>query len=268
MTGDKHPDLGPVEPWSALGQRVVNCARCNDSGFVYAAAVDPLIKGGQKIPCTCIAAGRHRRRHALGEEVIQLPPQCSTCNDTGLTADRADPVQYAPCRDCSAGKALSRQIAGLAYDMYQKKLAELEAREPPKNLSPAVHYHDCACDKCEADRLRMRTPPGKTAQNTGGSEPMYVMGPAEVAKLADDLLGNGAQISFSDVKDPWKHRSTGMRCATCMWCVEKGAGQSQVDPTKKQLGRCRRRAPTMNGYPVIYPVDDWCGDHKLDENKL
>ena len=59
-------------------------------------------------------------------------------------------------------------------------------------------------------------------------------------------------------KDPWKHRSKGMVCATCMWCVMK-------DKTK--LGRCRRHAPTMNGYPAVFETD-WCGDHKLDENKL
>jgi hypothetical protein len=68
---------------------------------------------------------------------------------------------------------------------------------------------------------------------------------------------------FTDqfVKDPWKHRSSGMRCASCMWCVEK-----QVPEGSKRIGRCRRHAPTMNGYPVIF-MDDWCGDHKLDETK-
>lgn len=67
-------------------------------------------------------------------------------------------------------------------------------------------------------------------------------------------------------KDPWKHRSAGMTCATCMWYVEKA-----VPPITKvgyqRIGRCRRHAPSMNGYPVVYPVD-WCGDHKLDETKL
>ena len=62
------------------------------------------------------------------------------------------------------------------------------------------------------------------------------------------------------MNDPWKHRSDGMKCKTCMWFVPKGA-----DPY--DLGRCRRHAPTMNGYPVVF-VNDWCGDHKLDENKL
>ena len=62
--------------------------------------------------------------------------------------------------------------------------------------------------------------------------------------------------------DPWKHRSAGMTCATCMWCVMKASTNGYA-----KLGRCRRRAPTMSGYPAVFPTD-WCGDHKLDENKL
>jgi hypothetical protein len=62
--------------------------------------------------------------------------------------------------------------------------------------------------------------------------------------------------------DPWKHRSSGMTCATCMWYVEKAPTGQRT----RILGRCRRHAPTMNGYPVVFPAD-WCGDHKLDETK-
>jgi hypothetical protein len=62
--------------------------------------------------------------------------------------------------------------------------------------------------------------------------------------------------------DPWKFRSSGMKCATCMWFVIK-ISETRISAT----GRCRRHAPTMNGYPVVY-VDDWCGDHKVDENKI
>ena len=65
---------------------------------------------------------------------------------------------------------------------------------------------------------------------------------------------------MNNTKDPWKHRSTGMKCCTCMWFVVK-AGSSM------ELGRCRRHAPSMNGYPAVF-VNDWCGDYKLDENKL
>ena len=66
--------------------------------------------------------------------------------------------------------------------------------------------------------------------------------------------------------DPWKHRSKGMRCATCMFFVTK-EGQPSVDADRGPLGRCRRHAPTMSGYPAVFALD-WCGDHKLDEKKL
>lgn len=59
--------------------------------------------------------------------------------------------------------------------------------------------------------------------------------------------------------DPWMHRSVGMRCSTCMWYVPK-----KVGATSPPVGRCRRHAPTMGGYPVVF-VTDWCGDHKLNE---
>lgn len=49
---------------------------------------------------------------------------------------------------------------------------------------------------------------------------------------------------------------TGMCCATCMYC----------SPKKDEKGRCRRHAPSMQGYPVIYLNDDWCGDHKVGTN--
>jgi hypothetical protein len=62
--------------------------------------------------------------------------------------------------------------------------------------------------------------------------------------------------------DNWKHRGIGMRCETCMWCALK-----VDDSGTSKIGRCRRRAPTMNGYPAVFPTD-WCGDHKLDENKI
>lgn len=62
--------------------------------------------------------------------------------------------------------------------------------------------------------------------------------------------------------DPWAHRSKGLACITCMWFVVKAD-----DKGTNQLGRCRRHAPTMTGYPVVFNTD-WCGDHKLDENKI
>ena len=73
--------------------------------------------------------------------------------------------------------------------------------------------------------------------------------------------------------DPWKHRSKAMTCSTCMWYVRKKTDaevMTEIDaprPPDSTIGRCRRHAPTMNGYPVVFETD-WCGDHKLDENKI
>ena len=67
--------------------------------------------------------------------------------------------------------------------------------------------------------------------------------------------------------DPWAHRSARMSCRTCMWFVKKAvANIQQYAPSVEEVGRCRRHSPTMNGYPVVF-TNDWCGDHKLDENK-
>jgi hypothetical protein len=52
-----------------------------------------------------------------------------------------------------------------------------------------------------------------------------------------------------------------------MWFAPK-FGNAPVKPDHhKIIGRCRKHAPTMGGYPVVY-TNDWCGDHKLDENKV
>lgn len=58
-------------------------------------------------------------------------------------------------------------------------------------------------------------------------------------------------------EDNWEHRAQNMRCNTCMFFVEKA----------NNLGRCRKNAPTMSGFPAVFTTD-WCGNHKLDENKI
>lgn len=57
--------------------------------------------------------------------------------------------------------------------------------------------------------------------------------------------------------DNWEHRSANMRCGTCM----------HFSPKAGDLGRCRKHAPTLDGWPAVFKTD-WCGDHKLDEEKL
>lgn len=62
--------------------------------------------------------------------------------------------------------------------------------------------------------------------------------------------------------DPWAHRSAGMRCRSCIWFAAKGTGDH-----RGAIGRCRRHAPMISGFPVVFETD-WCGDHRLDEAKL
>lgn len=72
------------------------------------------------------------------------------------------------------------------------------------------------------------------------------------------------RIGFQPVcnEDPWIHRSTRMHCRTCMYCVPKRPADINMVP---KLGRCRRHAPTMSGFPVVFLDADFCGDHKLNE---
>ena len=92
------------------------------------------------------------------------------------------------------------------------------------------------------------------------------LSPAE--RLALDLHNTNRALTTSmgtkgGYKDPWANRSEGMKCATCMWYAEKASASGLPLPEGvKERGRCRRHAPAMNGYPVVFG-NDWCGDHKL-----
>ena len=86
---------------------------------------------------------------------------------------------------------------------------------------------------------------------------------AGITGKGDVMIEDGR--SATGMSDPWVHRSKHMQCYTCMYYVTKQADET-VQP-EVILGRCRRHAPTMGGYPAVF-VTDWCGDHKVDENKL
>ncbi|MBU8921309.1 MAG: hypothetical protein KOO63_05770 [Bacteroidales bacterium] len=60
--------------------------------------------------------------------------------------------------------------------------------------------------------------------------------------------------------------SKGMKCSTCMYYVAKVGPQNTI-PISPRVGRCRRNAPTMSGWPVMFD-SDFCGNHKLDESKI
>lgn len=87
--------------------------------------------------------------------------------------------------------------------------------------------------------------------------------PAKYMETKQEAPPTPSREEFS--QDNWKHRSKGMRCASCMFYVPKGP-QTKPAPPEGFVGRCRRHAPTLGGWPVMFPTD-WCGDHRLDENK-
>ena len=77
------------------------------------------------------------------------------------------------------------------------------------------------------------------------------------------LAGFGAQER--QAVDPWQHRAANMRCRTCMYY--EGYDLLEQAVLKREVGRCRRHAPTMSGFPAVFP-NDWCGDHKIDEGRI
>jgi len=68
-----------------------------------------------------------------------------------------------------------------------------------------------------------------------------------------------------NMEDNWKHRADNMRCKTCMWFVPKSI--DVIASKEIYLGRCRRHSPKIEGYPAVFSMD-WCGDHKIDEDKM
>ena len=64
-------------------------------------------------------------------------------------------------------------------------------------------------------------------------------------------------------EDNWALRHATMKCHQCMWFVlKKTTLEDDVYPG--HVGRCRRHAPTLSGWPVVMDTD-WCGDFKLNE---
>ena len=60
------------------------------------------------------------------------------------------------------------------------------------------------------------------------------------------------------IRDNWNRNK--MRCKNCTWYIKKGKPPSTI-------GRCRRHAPSVNGYPVVFE-DDCCGDHRVSEEEV
>jgi hypothetical protein len=85
---------------------------------------------------------------------------------------------------------------------------------------------------------------------------------------ADPSTIPNADPAYGVPLDPWVHRGLTMRCRTCVFYVPKEVPLIPMGHERPQeLGRCRRHSPTLSGFPAVYPMD-WCGDHKLDEQKI
>lgn len=109
-------------------------------------------------------------------------------------------------------------------------------------------------------RGRKKLPETKKPAVVKGLPFLGTVGIAEVEKYQVEPVKTIAN------SDPWANRSAGMKCKTCMWFVPKVKDAMRAGALY-DLGRCRKHAPTMTGYPAVW-VNDFCGDHKLDENKL
>lgn len=117
--------------------------------------------------------------------------------------------------------------------------------------------------------LPAQDPPLTLIGYTAGTRFLLNVAAVDELRVTIEENPNGMQLKVEGRRafgrDPWAHRSKGMKCATCMWYVPKKASGDPL--VTKELGRCRRHAPSMGGYPVVFPTD-WCGDHRLDEGKL
>ena len=55
-------------------------------------------------------------------------------------------------------------------------------------------------------------------------------------------------------------------CKTCKFYEEKVPAKQDRNYT--MIGRCKRNAPQAGeGFPMVYPTD-WCGQYRIDENKI
>ena len=124
-------------------------------------------------------------------------------------------------------------------------------------LSYSGSYHDRVCPVRATNVLREE---GNMEQKTRLDEDL------EKDRIMADTLNSAFKTRYTE--DNWKVRGEKMVCLSCMYFVEKFRLPSEEKPTLGlAIGRCRRHAPTMSGWPVMF-LTDWCGDHKLDENKV
>ena len=119
-------------------------------------------------------------------------------------------------------------------------------------MSDPCPDHDPSCPKCYPDRELIRK--RKEVEHAFFDDAFWAGVDLETKKF---------ERFFKEhtMKDNWKHRSKMMACGNCMWWVKK----ETIHTSNKPIGRCRKRAPSLDGWPAVFETD-WCGDHKLDED--
>jgi hypothetical protein len=137
---------------------------------------------------------------------------------------------------------------------FEELEASAKSDDRPDYSGATIHHVSRA--ECAAEVLGIPTEALEQALMTAWNE----------GQLSDVHYHTALRVFPAGEPDNWKHRSQGMRCSTCMWYVDK-VKLEPSGPISHDMGRCRRHAPTMNGWPVMFKTD-WCGDHKLDEEKL
>lgn len=153
-------------------------------------------------------------------------------------------------------------IGDLKLKARLRELANrIEASTPDTILSPAyisVSTRDVEALRTAAGSIPDPAAPGEPDEYAFGRSPLDHPERQEAEQARNELGRLLAGAAYAHHEDPWRHRSENMRCKTCMFYVPK-------DPPT--LGRCRRRAPTLDGWPAVTPRD-WCGEHKVDEGKI
>ena len=90
--------------------------------------------------------------------------------------------------------------------------------------------------------------------------------------MYEELATTSERAMKNANSDCWKDRKKGMVCSTCIFFVEKTPlfDYKSIDmpvDSRGRFGRCRHNAPTIKGFVPGFE-SDWCGEHRLDENKL
>ena len=71
-------------------------------------------------------------------------------------------------------------------------------------------------------------------------------------------MGEEAVIAYFD------QEGEQMRCGNCVWWAAEQV-RTNAGAQNGPAGRCRRHAPTANGWPGVR-VDECCGEHKRNEH--